>query len=120
MSETVEMPFELECQGIQIFNKSGIISAKVGGELKKLAGLYSRLETALEKRGFEKETRKFRPHITLARKFHASSGFDIESIPYSYCGFKVDKIILFESRRDVGKLVYVPLFVHKLEERLES
>lgn len=112
--ETGGEAFKLECLGIEVFNKSGIVSAKVGGELKKLDAMNSRLENLLEARGFEKEKRAYRPHITLVRKYYPSGGFDIGSIPYRRCAFTVKEIILFESRRENGRLVYAPLFTHKL------
>ncbi|MGI5848492.1 MAG: RNA 2',3'-cyclic phosphodiesterase [Christensenellales bacterium] len=117
ISEPKDNPFLLECQGVSIFNKNGIISVKVAGELGKLTTLYSTLEIALEKRGFEKEKREFRPHITLARNFRITDGCNVETIPYRCYGFKVEELILFESRRDAGKLVYAPLFIHKLAEQ---
>ncbi len=107
--------FELECGGIQVLNKSGIVSAKVGGETGKLENLYAKLETALEKRGFAKETRAYRAHITLARRFTAPISFDFNAIPHVCCRFPVNEIILFESRRENGKLIYAPLFTRKLE-----
>lgn len=116
MSEVTEGPVSLECRGIWMFNKNGIASAKVGGDLNKLAKLYGELEAALEKRGFTKEARDFRPHITLARNFETAGDFDIELMPFSTCSFIAGEITLFESRRDFGKLVYEPLFTYKLKE----
>jgi len=114
VSEAGGAAFLLECRGVRAFHKSGIVFAEVGGELLMLAGAYARLEAALEKRGFAREARAFRPHITLARNFRADGGLDIASIPYGGCGFKVEEVILFESRRTGGRLVYTPLFAHRL------
>lgn len=108
--------FRLECLGVSVFNRNGIVSAKVDGELNKLSALQSTIETALEKCGFKKENRKYRPHITLARRYQAFDESDIGTIPYRPSEFDVEEIILFESRRnDKGRLVYKPLFVQDLE-----
>jgi len=116
MSEVREGPIFLECRGARMFNKNGIASAEVGGDTDRLSKLYCELEAALEKVGFPKEPRDFRAHITLARNFRTMGDFEIESMPFSACSFIAEEIVLFESRRDFGKLVYVPLFTYKLKE----
>jgi len=111
ITEVQRGSLRLTCEGLQIFGRD-IVSAKVGGEKDKLSALYDSLETALEKRGFEKETRRFRPHITLARKFRPSAGFDISGISVQHTEFQVNEVILFESTRVDGKLIYKPLVRH--------
>jgi 2'-5' RNA ligase len=115
MAETRSEAFDLVCRGVQLFNKSGIVSCKIEGELSRLSELYEGLESALEKKGFEKEARFFSPHITLARNFRPFGGFDAESVPHNSRPFSVNETILFESRREGARLVYVPLFTHRLE-----
>jgi len=39
----------------------------VGGDIERLAGLQASIEDAMEKIGFERDARKFSPHLTLAR-----------------------------------------------------
>ena len=114
MDETESNVFWLECGGVIPLGKSGIIAAKVGGDIKTLSLLHERLETALEKRGFEKESRRYWPHITLARKFRAFDGADIRKIENGTNRFKVKEMILFESKRIEGRLVYEPLYTKKL------
>jgi len=106
--------FTLECIGMYMMGKGGIVSARLGGDLEALSALAARIEKAAVKRGFERETRTFHPHITLARNFHALEGDDVASMARKGCRFKVEDMILFESRREGGKLVYVPLFTHPL------
>lgn len=91
-----------------------IVSVKVGGEQNKLSALYQSLEAALEKCGFEAEKRSFKPYITLARRFRPFGAFDVAVIPATRKEFQVDEVILFESTREAGKLVYKPLFSHRL------
>lgn len=113
ITETQRGTLSLTCEGLQIFGRD-IVSAKVGGERDKLSALYDSLETALEKRGFQKETRRFRPHITLARKFRPFGDFDLTSIPTKPTRFQVHEVILFESTREEGRLVYKSLYRHSL------
>jgi 2'-5' RNA ligase len=107
-------PFSLECRGAFLLNKNGIAAADVGGDAAALRALHTQLETALEACGFPKELRRFRPHITLARQYRVSSGADVAAIPFCPCAFTVREIILFESKRVDGRLVYEPLFVKRL------
>ncbi len=113
--DEAKMPgFSLECRGVHMFNQSGIVSAEIGGELGKLFELQGLLENALEKRGFPKETRRFRPHITLARDYKPGDYFDFGAIIVKPCGFTVKETILFQSTRKDGRLVYLPLYTCKL------
>ncbi len=105
---------QLYCDGLQIFGRD-IISAKVGGELDKLSALHQSLEAALDRCGFEREPRAFKPHITLVRQFRPFGAFDIAAVPAARQDFTVDEVILFESTREDGRLVYKPLFVHRLQ-----
>ncbi len=109
ITEAQRGTFSLTCQGLQIIGRD-IVTAKVGGEKDKLSSLYDSLETALEKRGFQREARRYQPHITLARQFRPSAGFDVTSIPPVPALFMVTEIILFESKRKEGRLVYQCLF----------
>jgi len=106
--------FSLECLGMFMMGKGGIVSARLGGDLEALSALAARLEDALAKRGFEREARPFHPHITLARNFHALESDDVASMARKGCRFNVQEVILFESRREGGRLVYAPLFTHPL------
>ena len=126
--ETVDAAsFSLECRGAALLGRNGIAAVNVGGDIAALQSLHARLETALEPCGFEKELRRFRPHITLARQYRVKPGADVAAIPYQPCTFTVSDIILFESKRVDGRLgngapaearlggvFYVPLFVKKL------
>ncbi len=114
ITETDGSAFSLECQGMAMLGKSGIVTARVGGDLIAMDALVARLEDALEKRGFEREARPFHPHITLVRNFHALGGDDVASLAHKGCRFNATEVILFESRREAGRLVYVPLFTHPL------
>lgn len=115
MEVVTAKPFDLECGGAHLFNRSGIAAAKVGGDIAALTALHAELEMALERGGFEKEQRRYRPHITLARKYRPNAGAGIEAIPYLKQRFTVDEIILFESKRMDGRLVYEKVSGKRLE-----
>jgi 2'-5' RNA ligase len=103
----------LEVGGARMMGKNGIAIAEVMGDTDALAALANRLEAALENRGYARETRPFRAHITLVRDY-APRG-DIGGIPAGLRRFTADEVVLFESRREQGQLVYAPLFAHRLE-----
>lgn len=66
--------FELSLRGLGTFEKGGRISALwVGAEKNEgLAFLQAKVETALQRAGFEPERRRFAPHVTLARTERAA------------------------------------------------
>ena len=86
--------------------------------MKKLSALYKRLDSALEKRGFERPAREWRPHITLARNFQAFGEYSFNEVPEAGCVFTVQEVILFESRQNAGRSEYIPLYVHRLDQSM--
>ena len=75
-----------------------------------LQGLYSDLELALEKEGYNKENRRFTPHITLGRQVALTRDFeDIKNnIHMDRTVITIDRITLMESKRVEGVLKYIP------------
>ena len=68
--ETVTMPpFELSVRGLGYFERGSRIKSVWAGieSSDALVYLHDRVESAAVKAGFERENRKFTPHITLAR-----------------------------------------------------
>ena len=114
MTAVSAAPFRFECRGAVSFGKSGIVAAGVGGDIAALKSLHEQLETEMEGCGFVRENRPYRPHVTLARQYRARSGIDIAAIPCHPCAFTVNEIVLFESKRVDGRLVYEPVFGKKL------
>ncbi|HHY81928.1 MAG TPA: RNA 2',3'-cyclic phosphodiesterase [Clostridiales bacterium] len=80
---------------------------------RKLEELYNNLQAALEKAGYPKETRKFTPHITLAREVIPESSLS-ETLDAANVSDEirmvVDRIYLMESTRVNGKLKYITLY----------
>src|SRR6266498_3146377 len=61
---------ELAAEKVECFPERGpvrIVAAAMAGEIETLAGLHAGIEQRCKFLGFEKENRKYRPHVTLAR-----------------------------------------------------
>jgi len=76
-------------------------------ESPALRALASSLRRALKEAGYPVDDKPFRPHITLARQARFASPPRIEPPALS---MTADQIILMESKRIDGRLVYVPRF----------
>lgn len=76
-----------------------------------LEALYARTQAELTARGFELETRAFKPHVTLARDVVRKSDKEIRS---SEIQFKVTDIALMRSDRIDGRLVYSVVEIKEL------
>lgn len=80
---------------------------------KMLYPLYTEMEKSLSEAGFIPEMRAFTPHITLVRKAQCDEKI-LSEIEIEDLTIYVDKITLFESKRENGFLRYKPLHVSKL------
>ena len=63
-------PIELAAEGLECFPERGpirIVAAKMGGSEKALGALHAAIEQRCRYLGFERENRKYRPHVTLGR-----------------------------------------------------
>ncbi|MGE4354288.1 MAG: RNA 2',3'-cyclic phosphodiesterase [Oscillospiraceae bacterium] len=74
----------------------------------ELMALEARLRAALISSDFSVEDRAFRPHITLGREIKMPPDFDKNAIERPTLTQPVHEIVLMESTRDGGKLVYRP------------
>jgi 2'-5' RNA ligase len=90
-------------------------------EAPGMAELAAKIDRRLESLGFEKETRAFRPHITLARAKQkhiepslapAVSAFE----GYEFGSFVADRFYLFHSMLKPGGATYVKLREYILKE----
>ena len=79
-----------------------------------MEGLAEQLDTRMERLGFEKEKRAFRPHITLARAKDTridsslvSSAAKFEE--HDFGSFTVDRVFLFKSTLKPSGAVYEKL-----------
>jgi 2'-5' RNA ligase len=86
----------------------------VEGDLQELNALYESLESALADRGFRREFKKYRPHITMGRAVkHDSAALGELSKLAPELSFTADSIVLFESERVNGQMVYTPMHREK-------
>ena len=107
---TREIPtFQLEVGGLGVFpNPRRVRVAWVGisGEIDRLQQLQQRVELSLVKIGFPAESRKFTPHLTLARvreqvspEDRQSFGHFIESTEFkAKCNIVADTVFLMRSQ----------------------
>jgi 2'-5' RNA ligase len=106
--------FELSLRGLGTFEKGGRINALwVGAEKSEALGfLQAKVETALQRTGFEPERRRFAPHVTLARTdkappekliafVQAHNLFRAPPVP-------VESFTLFSSHLGKEQALYVP------------
>lgn len=105
-------PFALRPSGYDFFEKSGHKTSfiAVDGQLNELGILRESLECALSDNGFAREYKRFIPHITLGRNVEHDELTTIEMQAISFNSeMLVQEITLFESTKENGKIVYVPL-----------
>jgi 2'-5' RNA ligase len=120
-------PLRLEGRGIGAFPERGrprVIWAGLTGDVEQIAALARSVEEALEPLGFPRETRPFRPHLTLGR-FRGSPRGDWRtpmerSSVAPFGSFEIDRFALFESRLGPGGAAYLALTRFRLGEGAEA
>jgi len=110
-------PFFLRIGGLGYFpgNKTiRVLWLGLDGDLEMLRKLHFRVEEELGFVGFPKESREFKPHITLARDVIA----DINELPvYSFKNpINVKEMVFMKSELVSNKRVYTPIFRLPLKE----
>ncbi|MBQ6570587.1 MAG: RNA 2',3'-cyclic phosphodiesterase [Clostridia bacterium] len=112
MDSTAVSPFEMKIAGFSRFRRDdGDILLRRLEYPAELTELHAQLYSALKVKGFTLESRKFSPHITLARRAVLARGVSLESLSdviEPIC-VKVDSIYLMRSDRTGGMLTYTPL-----------
>ncbi len=89
-----------------------------GGQIEYLLSLQNKVEDAVFKLGFEKEQRRFSPHITIGQDVVFSDGFEsvkscieIKQLPE----IRVDRLCLYKSEQIGSKRVYTAISEAKLQ-----
>jgi RNA 2',3'-cyclic 3'-phosphodiesterase len=108
-------PFTITVRGVGFF--PGTRSPRVfwaGMEAPTMQSLAEQLDTRMERLGFEKEKRAFRPHITLARAKNTriDSSLVLAAAKYEehdFGSFGVDRLYLFQSTLKPSGAVYEKL-----------
>jgi 2'-5' RNA ligase len=119
-------PFTINVHGVGFF--PGARSPRVfwaGMEAPTMQGLTEELDARMEPLGFEREKRKFRPHITLARA--KTSRIDPELVAgsakyaeHNFGTFTADRIYLVQSTLKPTGSVYTKVKEYLLEPRSSS
>lgn len=107
-------PFEVRLGSYGFFEKNGSRGktsiVEVKGDLKELGILHETLESALADRGFSRDCKRFRPHITLGRSVEHDELVTSElKAMHLGASMTVTGLTLFESTRVKGNMVYTPL-----------
>jgi len=113
--------FALSLRGLGTFEKGGRINALwVGAEKSEgLAFLQTKVETALQRAGFEPERRRFAPHVTLARTERAPPEKLIAFVQahnlFRAPPVDVEHFTLFSSHLGKEQALYVPEVEYELQ-----
>ncbi|HEX8524282.1 MAG TPA: RNA 2',3'-cyclic phosphodiesterase [Tepidisphaeraceae bacterium] len=70
IAKVTSAAIDLEAVGVECFPPRGtirIVAAQMAGDVQALAGVHAAIEQRCKFLGFEKENRKYRPHVTLGR-----------------------------------------------------
>lgn len=105
-------PFRLRLGQYGSFERdSGRISfIDVTDGTRALFGLYESLQNAMWENGFARGRGRFEPHITLGRSVvHDGEAARLLFDCCRHDAFTADTIILYESRRVQGQMVYTPV-----------
>ena len=110
-------PFELAINGVGVFEKKGVVHTLWAGIVpsEPLLRLERKVERACTSVGIAPETRKFSPHVTLAR-LNASCGpsapFLARHAGLSLGPWRVDDYILYESHLRPQGSLYEPVVTY--------
>ncbi len=113
-------PFELKLGRYGFFDKvsggkrTGLV--EVAGDIRELGILHETLESALSDRGFSRDNKRFKPHITLGRNVEHDELVTEELRSRELTSsMLVTGLTLFESTRVNGRQVYTPLHRESFE-----
>ena len=112
--------FELELSGVGEFGGKNPRALWAGVRANgALVHLQKKIETALQRIGLEAETRKFSPHVTLARMRGAPREKVMQFLSeyglFASGPFKIERFVLFSSHQGSGGSVYHAERVYPLE-----
>ena len=114
--ETIDKPMEYTIEHVGAFpnlNRPRVLWVNLEGDPQRLRNVVSNIEEVLERIGFPKEKRSFKPHLTLGRVREREDvsalarileSYKIEIIPVT-----LDRVILFKSDLRPTGPIYTPL-----------
>lgn len=105
---STQPPFAVALDGVGTFPDRGaprVLWVGIGGDLPAMRELHRRLDTTLERLGYEPEAREFNPHLTVARirqgtppAARAAAAEALRAAPFdSDLGFEADTLTLMRS-----------------------
>jgi 2'-5' RNA ligase len=102
--------------------RPSVVWAGVGGDTTRLGRAHAALGGALDELGLPRETRPFRPHLTLGRVRREASpaqlaqlGAAITALPaLARAAWQAERVVLFRSQLQPGGPMYTELHVVKL------
>jgi len=123
-------PFQLQVSGLGVFpNLRRVQVAWVGmsGEIDKLGQLQQRIESNMANLGFAPESRRFTPHLTIARLRNQASlnerqrfGKLIADTQFKTATIEVDAISLMKSQLTREGAIYSRISLVKLKKTLPT
>lgn len=121
LGEVRMAPFRIAVSGVGHFARKGLPTATWAGiaPTAELRALHDRVETACRRAGCVPETRKFQPHITLARLNRSSEpvgGWMAANGPLRSDPWIVDAFILYESYLGASGSLYEPVMRYQLNQ----
>ena len=110
-------PFHLEVKGLGVFpnlRRVQVVWVGISGEVERLSQLQQRIESNLAPLGFAPESRRFTPHLTLARLRDRASLDERQSFGQlvaatrfeAVYGFNVDSVNLMRSQLSREGAIY--------------
>lgn len=104
-SRVAVCPFRLEIAGVSHWRRSRVVWAGLAGIPDELRELVHQLGEQLTPCGFPPEDRRYKPHVTLARKVKAAGNVE----PTGGASWQVQDFVLVESHTDGRVPSYVPV-----------
>lgn len=112
---TLFSPVNLSLDNIGFFSGDKdmrVLFLGLKGETRTLEKINREVEISMEKLGFSREKRAFRPHITLGRNVVLNDDFNkVKEMLKKDCNyeFTLNKVSFMESKLVNGKRIYTPL-----------
>jgi 2'-5' RNA ligase len=107
-----------EIGGFPNLNRPRVIWAGLKGDIESLAEISGEIDEAMHRLGFERENRKFKPHLTLGRVRDLSGIKELCDYIGQYriepAGINLDRLVLFKSTLTPQGPIYERLFEIRL------
>lgn len=113
-------PFDLQAGGVGVYpnpKRARVVWAGVSGDLDALRNLKTAVEEHIAPLGYPTETRRFSPHLTLARASRRATNAEkealgalVESSDVGHlASWKAESVYLIRSQLKPGGAIYTPL-----------